>query len=438
MTTRRTSLFSNDNDSIKCQYGCGRIAKYLFGSKQTPQCETHFNKCPQKIIEAKAKEKETLLRKYGTTDVNKILKDPEKVKIYQQEQENYRLARAGELPIPEGQLCEYGCGEPAKFFIPNATRWCCSKQYKQCPSARDISEKKRKETSIRIYGVEHHFQAPEALRKRDETSLKRYGVTHAMKLKEFSEKKRLSELTNKGSLRTGFDKRREWLIKNLGVENVFQLEEVKKKLWVTMWKKYGGHYSKNEEWKEDYKDKTGYDHPRRDPQVEEKRVRTCIIRYGTVSASNLEETKKKVLETNKIKFGASHPFQNSNFYESFSRRSKYLFKDFVFPSGRIIRVQGYEPEIIQELLDSGYCEDDIKTGIDCPEIWYNFNNKRRRYYPDIFIPKENLVIEVKSDYTFVNQYEYNIAKREATKAAGFSFQFRVRRSNNSPTRTFIE
>lgn len=415
MTTRYTSLFLNDDESIKCQYGCGRIAKYLFGSKRTPQCETHFNKCPQKIIEAKTKEKETLLRKYGTTDINKILKDPERTKIYQQAQENYRLARAGKLPVPEGQVCEYGCGEPAKFFLPNALRWCCSKQYKQCPFARDISEKKRKETSIRIYGVEHHFQAPEALRKREETSLKKYGVSHAMKLKEFSEKKKSSELINKGSLRTGFDKRREWLIKNLGVENVFQLEEVKKKLWATMWKKYGGHYSKNEEWKEDYKDKTGYDHPRRDPQVEEKRVRTCIRKWGV-----------------------THFMQNSNFYESFSRRSKYLFKDFIFPSGRTVRVQGYESEIIQELLDTGYCEEDIKTGIDCPEIWYNFNGKRRRYYPDIFIPKENLVIEVKSDYTFVNQYECNIAKREATKAAGFSFQFRVRRSNNSPTRTFIE
>lgn len=35
-----------------------------------------------------------------------------------------------------------------------------------------------------------------------------------------------------------------------------------------------------------------------------------------------------------------------------------------------------------------------------PSIWYDANNKKKRYFPDIYIKKENTIIEVKSDYTW--------------------------------------
>ena len=34
-----------------------------------------------------------------------------------------------------------------------------------------------------------------------------------------------------------------------------------------------------------------------------------------------------------------------------------------------------------------------------PAIWYEMDNIKHRYYPDIFIPCENRIIEVKSTYT---------------------------------------
>jgi len=40
-----------------------------------------------------------------------------------------------------------------------------------------------------------------------------------------------------------------------------------------------------------------------------------------------------------------------------------------------------------------------------PEIWYEFEDKRRRYYPDIYIKSQNKIIEVKSDYTFYKEYD---------------------------------
>ena len=34
-------------------------------------------------------------------------------------------------------LCEYGCGQKANYFLKRAKKWCCSKSYNSCPSARN-------------------------------------------------------------------------------------------------------------------------------------------------------------------------------------------------------------------------------------------------------------------------------------------------------------
>ena len=39
------------------------------------------------------------------------------------------------------KICEYGCGQEAKFYFPTVDKWCCSEHYRQCPV-------RRKETSI--------------------------------------------------------------------------------------------------------------------------------------------------------------------------------------------------------------------------------------------------------------------------------------------------
>jgi hypothetical protein len=36
-----------------------------------------------------------------------------------------------------------------------------------------------------------------------------------------------------------------------------------------------------------------------------------------------------------------------------------------------------------------------------PSIWYYFGGKRRRYYPDVFLPSSARIIEVKSQWTYL-------------------------------------
>lgn len=58
-----------------------------------------------------------------------------------------------------------------------------------------------------------------------------------------------------------------------------------------------------------------------------------------------------------------------------------------------------------------------------PEIWYNdLNGKKHRHYVDIFIPTENLCIEVKSTWTFKKQYDIIFLKQKASKDLGYNYE----------------
>jgi ligand-binding SRPBCC domain-containing protein len=100
-------------------------------------------------------------------------------------------------------------------------------------------------------------------------------------------------------------------------------------------------------------------------------------------------------------------------------KSCFTFKDYTLPSGKIIRVQGYEPLALDILLET-ITEEDLLTGYkNVPIIWYEINDNKHRYFTDIFIPSHNKCIEVKSDFTFYKDYEKNLLKQEATKLLGF-------------------
>jgi hypothetical protein len=102
--------------------------------------------------------------------------------------------------------------------------------------------------------------------------------------------------------------------------------------------------------------------------------------------------------------------------------TSFSSKDYILPSGNIIKIQGNENLALDELLES-YNEEDIISCWQNPIIIpYVFNNKNKNYFPDIFIPQENKIIEIKSTYTYEKEPDKNIAKFEATKNAGYVFE----------------
>jgi len=108
-----------------------------------------------------------------------------------------------------------------------------------------------------------------------------------------------------------------------------------------------------------------------------------------------------------------------------SQAGSYRRKEFKFASGRVQIVQGYEPFCLQELLNSNVTEEEIIRGFELmTSVPYEFNGKKHRYMPDIFLPPRRL-IEVKSSYTLRVMPEVNMAKINAAALQGFDAELRV-------------
>jgi hypothetical protein len=97
---------------------------------------------------------------------------------------------------------------------------------------------------------------------------------------------------------------------------------------------------------------------------------------------------------------------------------------------KVIEVQGYEPFAL-DLIQQYVPVTDIEAGKGSavPVIPYYFEGKLRTYLPDIFIPKKNLLIEVKSTRTFglwdMSLIRKNIAKAKACIDLGYRFRLAI-------------
>jgi hypothetical protein len=142
---------------------------------------------------------------------------------------------------------------------------------------------------------------------------------------------------------------------------------------------------------------------------------TCQKKYGVDFVTQLPEMRRKSKETNLRKYGVEYPSQNPTISEKCYKK----WKSFILPSGRNIKLQGYEPIAILLLLQT-YTEEALTTTRkDMPETWYILNQKRHRYFPDIFIKSENKFVEVKSEYTFQSKKEETIEKHNECLNNGY-------------------
>ena len=106
----------------------------------------------------------------------------------------------------------------------------------------------------------------------------------------------------------------------------------------------------------------------------------------------------------------------------------YYLKEYILPSGNVIKIQGYEHFALDELLEKeNINEHDIITGCsNVPTIWYNDeNSKHHRHYVDIFIPSQNRCIEVKSTWTFTKQKDIVFLKQKSAKELGYLYEIWV-------------
>jgi hypothetical protein len=205
------------------------------------------------------------------------------------------------------------------------------------------------------------------------------------------------------------DKMKETTLERYGVENANQSEEIREKIRQTNLEIYGVEYGLQ------------------NVNVKEKRKLTNLEKYGFENPLQNEEIKKKIRKQNLEKYGVEYPSQNKSIFEKMNKNSYYI-KDYLLPSGKLIKIQGFEHYALDELLKcESICESDIITGCkNVPVIWYNdANDKKHRHYVDIYIPLQNKCIEVKSTWTFKTQKETIFLKQNAAKELGYLYEIWV-------------
>jgi hypothetical protein len=246
---------------------------------------------------------------------------------------------------------------------------------------KNNKEIKKKITCKSIYGVENPSQSEEIKKKKEETYIDHFGM-HPKKTKEVQ------------------DKYEATCIKRYGFPNSAQAEEVKEKIQKTFDEKYDGH-------------------PMFKQEVKDKVKETCLEIYGGHPMHN-QEVKDKVKETCLEIYGG-HPMQVPEIMEKTAKKSK-SYKKYTMPSGDVRNVQGYEPFALNILLKEYNEEQIITDRKNIPKIDYTYNDINKVYFPDIYIPSSNLIIEVKSEWIYNIDKEINIAKEIATKEFGYNYE----------------
>jgi len=133
---------------------------------------------------------------------------------------------------------------------------------------------------------------------------------------------------------------------------------------------------------------------------------------------SIYEKRKK---NNIIKYGVEYPMQNIEIQIKSQKNAK-KFKEYIMPSGNMRKVQGYEPFALDILIQI-YTEEQLKTNRkEVPRIKYIVNEKDKYYFPDIYIPDENKIIEVKSMWTFNLHKEIVNLKKEACISQGYIYE----------------
>ncbi len=195
----------------------------------------------------------------------------------------------------------------------------------------------------------------------------------------------------------------------------------------------------------------GVDYSTQSTNMKEKSKQTKLERYGDENYSNPEQTSVswqakseldliKIAEKKRItcleRYGVESTFLIPQCITN-SSLSNSLGKEYVFPSGKITRIRGYEDIVINKLLltyaESEIIIHDMLSVYDLPIFKYvDVNQHTRKYYPDIFIPSENKIIEVKGRYwwdgngsnaeKYISRLTNNLNKRDSVLTAGFIYE----------------
>ncbi len=185
-----------------------------------------------------------------------------------------------------------------------------------------------------------------------------------------------------------------------GTKNPFQSEKVKAKIKISVQEAYG------------------VDNPSKSEIVKKRMRKTFIQNYGVDNPAKNELIKKKMRRTCRQRYGVSNIAHDRDMQK---RASESRFKPKKYRiNGKVIKVQGYEPQGITFVKNLGVAEERFVFGNEVPSFRYTRpNGNKAIYHPDFMVTRKKrgpVIVEVKSVYTIIgSKYsdEFEINKRKA-------------------------
>ena len=193
-----------------------------------------------------------------------------------------------------------------------------------------------------------------------------------------------------------------------GVDNVFQLEDIKEKMKNTNLERYG------------------VENPHQNEEIKIKVDNTNLIRYGCKNVFQNEEIKDKIRETNLKNLGVEYPTQCESVKDKI-RKTNFKNYGFDYPSQNQDyfnkhKNNGFKLTYFDDLFCQGSYENDfvlkykdiikIENGLS---LKYNYLGQTRIYHSDFYLPDYDLIIEIKSSYWYNVHLEQCKAKEEYSK-----------------------
>lgn len=258
-----------------------------------------------------------------------------------------------------------------RFYLKN------TEKYNLYTCSAKCCKIKREKTNLLKYGYLYHSMDKENfIQKVKESSQKKYGKDFYMQTEEWSKR---VEKTN---------------ITKYGFKTPLLSDTIKNKIKQTNLLKYG------------------FDVAIKNKTIRDKIKKTNLLKYGVDNPSKSQPVKEKTKCTNIQKYGFEWPNQNQEIYNKI-QIGKYKtkkYKDLFYKSS-------YELDFIK------FCEIKNINLRNAPSIKYTYNNTNKIYFPDFFLPEHNLIVEIKSTYTFNKEKELNDLKKKFTEKNNFRFIF---------------
>ena len=273
-----------------------------------------------------------------------------------------------------------------QHFQCNKTYWSTgARRPSKCPYCETTPEaiQQRKEaTNLARYGCKNPMQSEKIKQRLQAVILKEYGVSNVKKLTTVNAKVA-------SNLQGRFGE---------GITNVMHLPEV---------------VTRSLAWRND---------PVRKAECYSKVRRTSLRNFGASCFFASDKGRKILRKTWRRKHGVDNPMQLREIFDR-AMQSGYRTKDYHTKDGRLLKLQGSEP-VVAENLEGHGCQIRSSTA----SIRYSFDGRRKRYLPDldcISALGNKVIVEVKSPYTLLRDLAKNLAKFRAanryTRERGMRF-----------------